>query len=84
VPGEGSTFHVTLTLQTTDRSPTALRRDGSFAGRRALVVDDNATNRSLIVELLAAWGVEASDARDGETGLAAFDAAHPTWWCWTC
>ena len=45
MPGEGSTFHVTFEAGATDMTPTALRRDGSFAGRRALVVDDNATNR---------------------------------------
>ena len=44
VPGEGSTFHVTFEAGVTDMTPTALRRDGSFAGRRALIVDDNATN----------------------------------------
>src|SRR5262249_21886332 len=36
VPGEGSTFHVTLLVGATDMTPTALRRDGSFADRRAL------------------------------------------------
>jgi CheY-like chemotaxis protein/HPt (histidine-containing phosphotransfer) domain-containing protein len=77
VPGEGSTFHAMFTLGATDMSPTALRRDASFAGRRALVVDDNATNRSLIGELLAAWGIETSEAGDGEAALAAFDAARP-------
>jgi CheY-like chemotaxis protein/HPt (histidine-containing phosphotransfer) domain-containing protein len=77
IPGEGSTFHVTFTLGTTDMTPTALRRDGSFAGRRALVVDDNATNRALIGEMLGAWGIEATEAVDGEAALAAFDASRP-------
>ncbi len=60
VPGEGSTFHVTFEAGATDMTPTALRRDGSFAGRRALVVDDNATNLLLMTALLSAWGIEAS------------------------
>ena len=62
VPGEGSTFHLTFEVGATDMTPTALRRDGSFAGRRALVVDDNATNRRLMTALLGAWGMEVLEA----------------------
>ena len=56
VPGEGSTFRVTFEAGVTDMTPTALRRDASFAGRRALVVDDNDTNLLLMTALLSAWG----------------------------
>jgi GAF domain-containing protein/DNA-binding response OmpR family regulator len=71
VPGEGSTFHVTLEAGTTDMTPTALRRDGSFEGRRALVVDDNETNRRLMSALLSAWGMQALVASGAEAALAA-------------
>ena len=70
VPGEGSTFHLTIEVGATDMSPTALRRDGSFAGRRALVVDDNATNRRLMTALLGAWGMDVLEAPDGDSALA--------------
>jgi GAF domain-containing protein/CheY-like chemotaxis protein/HPt (histidine-containing phosphotransfer) domain-containing protein len=73
VPGEGSTFRVTFEAGVTDMTPTALRRDGSFAGRRALVVDDNDTNLLLMTALLSAWGVEATTASSGEEALAALD-----------
>ena len=74
VPGEGSAFHVNIEAGTTDMTPTALRRDGSFADRRALVVDDNETNRRLLQALLGAWGVR-STVTEGHEG--AFDAlAH--------
>jgi PAS domain S-box-containing protein len=73
VPGEGSTFHVTFEAGVTDMTPTALRRDGSFAGRRALIVDDNATNLLLMTALLSAWGVETITASSGEEGLAALE-----------
>ena len=69
VPGEGSTFHVTFEAGTTDMTPTALRRDGSYAGRRALIVDDNATNLLLMTALLSAWGVETTTASSGEEAL---------------
>ena len=73
VPGEGSTFHVTFEAGVSDMTPTALRRDGSFAGRRALIVDDNATNLLLMTALLSAWGVETTTASSGEEGLAALE-----------
>jgi GAF domain-containing protein/CheY-like chemotaxis protein len=69
VPGEGSTFHVTLEAGRTEMTPTALRRDGSFADRRALVVDDNETNRRLMDALLSAWGIQAILASDGDEAL---------------
>jgi GAF domain-containing protein/CheY-like chemotaxis protein/HPt (histidine-containing phosphotransfer) domain-containing protein len=69
VPGEGSTFHVTFEAGTTEMSPTALRRDGSFAERRALVVDDNETNRRLMSALLGAWGIQTVVASDGDEAL---------------
>ncbi len=44
-------------------------------GRRALVVDDNATNRLLLEQSLRGWGVEVDTAVDGPAGLAAVKAA---------
>jgi GAF domain-containing protein/DNA-binding response OmpR family regulator len=73
VPGEGSTFHVTFEAGVTDMTPTALRRDGSYEGRRALIVDDNATNLVLMTALLSAWGVETTTAPSGDDALAAVD-----------
>jgi CheY-like chemotaxis protein/HPt (histidine-containing phosphotransfer) domain-containing protein len=58
---------------TTDMTPTALRRDGSFEGRRALVVDDNETNRRLMGALLGAWGVQTVLASGAEPAMAAFE-----------
>jgi GAF domain-containing protein/DNA-binding response OmpR family regulator len=73
VPGAGSTFHVTFEAGVTDMTPTALRRDGSYTGRRALIVDDNATNLLLMTALLSAWGVETTTASSGEEALAAIE-----------
>jgi signal transduction histidine kinase/DNA-binding response OmpR family regulator len=70
-PGLGSTFHVEIVAAATEMEPTALRHDGSFADRRALVVDDNETNRRLLTALLGAWGMQSVLATDGEQALAA-------------
>ena len=50
-------------------------------GRRVLVVDDNATNRLILERQMAAWGMEADQAEDGQQALALYDRAgadhHP-------
>jgi CheY-like chemotaxis protein len=59
-PGRGSTFHVTFQA---DAAPDAVllapTRHLELTGRSALVVDDNAANRRIIVKLLQRWGMTA-------------------------
>ena len=69
VAGRGSTLHVTIEAGETAMTPTALRRDGSFADRRALVVDDNETNRRLMTAILGAWGMQSVVVPDAEQAL---------------
>jgi len=69
-PGEGSTFWFELSLR---RAESAQSEVGSeprdLAGRRALVVDDNATNRKILRQQLGSWGVEVIEAVDGYEAL---------------
>ncbi len=65
-PGKGSTFWFTVPL-THAKDPdvvTAPRSPATLAGLRVLVVDDNATNRTILHDQLAHWGV-AVDVVDG-------------------
>ena len=55
------------------RRPRATRR--ASAGKRALVVDDNATNRMILRQQLLAWGVETVEAVDGYQALGQAAAA---------
>ena len=41
----------------------------TLSGQRALVVDDNATNRRILRQQLLSWGVEAVEAADGFEAL---------------
>jgi PAS domain S-box-containing protein len=56
-PGVGSTFHFTITAEPapspSDRAP----RPAELAGKRLLVVDDNAANREVIRRQSTAWGM---------------------------
>jgi GAF domain-containing protein/DNA-binding response OmpR family regulator len=76
VPAQGSTFHVTLEAGATEMTPTALRRDGSFADRRALVVDDNETNRRLMTAILGAWGMQMVVAPGADEALEALEGGR--------
>jgi two-component system sensor histidine kinase/response regulator len=73
-PGRGSTFWFTAQLD--PAAPTAPRppdAPADFAGHRALIVDDNATNRKLLVHLCTAWQLAHATA---DSAHAARDALH--------
>ena len=69
-PGRGSEFAFTLELPT-EAGPAVTVRPGavSFQGQRVLVVDDNATNRELLRELLAAEGMAVAEAAGATEAL---------------
>jgi CheY-like chemotaxis protein len=46
-----------------------------LAGLRALIVDDSATNRRIVRDMLGAAGIRVHEAPDGDAGLAAIRAA---------
>jgi CheY-like chemotaxis protein len=79
--GRGSTFSFTVQLPIADpaaletTTPVVTRIDAA-AGRRALVVDDNTTNRRILAEVLRGWRVDVTTAMDGQTALSAVEAAH--------
>jgi len=76
VAGHGATFHFTARFgwhQGEANSPSPRRPD--LAGLSVLVVDDHATNRHYLEELLASWGMKAALADDGEAALAAISSA---------
>jgi signal transduction histidine kinase/DNA-binding response OmpR family regulator/HPt (histidine-containing phosphotransfer) domain-containing protein len=71
VPGQGSTFRFTvwLTKQPAEAHATPLSR-GSLPGRRLCIVDDNATNRRILEQYAAEWGLQSAAASDGYQALA--------------
>ena len=58
--GEGSTFHIAMTASEA-RVPAKIDLEGGLpklAGKRILVVDDNATNREIVTRQTQSWGME--------------------------
>ena len=71
VPNEGSTFHVEIVLPrglSPSTSACAPRPD-EMAGLAALIVDDNATNRRILRDVLTHWGMQAFEAEGPEAAL---------------
>ncbi|HEY2844581.1 MAG TPA: response regulator [Bryobacteraceae bacterium] len=75
--GQGSTFHFTTRLgvphetsaQTTPLQPEELR------GLRVLIVDDNRTNRRVMLGLLSQWGMRPLAVEGGRAALRAVESA---------
>jgi signal transduction histidine kinase/DNA-binding response OmpR family regulator len=72
-PGQGSRFWFTVPLQREPQAPAEWRPD-ALAGRCALVVDDNATQRQILREYLEAWRLDVTECVDGEAALKLLDA----------
>lgn len=79
-PGRGSLFWFVAEFGThTDGRDIESEPPAVVHGKRVLVVDDNATNRRLLVRLLERWGAKVAEAQDGEIALRqlAVNAAEP-------
>ena len=76
-PGEGSTFWFELSLRRDECAPTPSVNGHAptLDGKRALVIDDNDTNRMILRRQLAAWGIETIEAVDGYEALGLAAAA---------
>ena len=75
-PGGGSEFWFTARLARQQPQADAAEARTRLRGLPVLVVDDNATNRDVLLEQLAAWGVRAKATPNGPTGLEALALAR--------
>ncbi len=74
----GSRFHVALPFDVRPDLP-APRRSPELDELRSLpilVVDDNATNRRILHDVVAGWGMQPIMAKDGAEALEMLSAAH--------
>jgi two-component system, sensor histidine kinase and response regulator len=69
--GKGSTFWFTAVLEKPPLTgPPRIEVQPSFRNAKVLVVDDNATNSSLVHALLKLWGFRAQESADADSALA--------------
>ncbi len=78
-PGSGSTFRIGLPV-TTAEVPSQIPLDDGLphlAGKRMLVVDDNATNREIVTRHARSWGMEPVAVELPSQALALVEAGEP-------
>ncbi len=81
-PGWGSRFWFDVDLPAAGAAPAAAHATSRISGyegprRRVLVVDDNAANRAVLIEMLAPLGFEMAEAIDGGAGIERAEAFAP-------
>jgi two-component system sensor histidine kinase/response regulator len=69
-PGRGSAFQFKVRLATVADPERIWPAPASMAGHEVLVVDDNGTNRKILVELLQAWGLRPTAVSSVPQALA--------------
>jgi signal transduction histidine kinase/CheY-like chemotaxis protein len=76
-PGRGSTFHLTLPFEARPEPPLQppLRELADLRGTAVLVVDDNATNRRILEQILLNWGMRPTLVDGGRAALQALERA---------
>jgi PAS domain S-box-containing protein len=75
--GKGSTFQVTVSLGVQDQnflSPAPLQ-PAQLRDLHALIVDDNFTNRRVLLGILTRWGMRSTAVESGQAALQALEAA---------
>ncbi|WP_269533025.1 response regulator [Chitinimonas sp. BJYL2] len=74
-PGKGSVFYFTATLDIADAAPQPQPIDNHLPIQRALVVDDNALARQVLVDMLAGLAIEADAVDSAAAALQAVNTA---------
>ncbi len=60
--GKGSSFRFVVSLQPLPQRPSQwMAHTGDLHGKRVLLIDDDATNRLILRETLASWGLKTSE-----------------------
>jgi len=76
--GQGSSFYFSVRLRLGEQTSGRLVASAPVELRdvRVLIVDDSATNRRILAEIMRGWKVDAAQAEDGHAAVAAITAAR--------
>jgi PAS domain S-box-containing protein len=70
IPGQGSTFHFTVLTRAAPDEPGAEEfKSGGLKGVKVLIVDDNQTNRHILVNQTESWGMLPTAISSGKEAL---------------
>ena len=79
LPGQGSTFFFTAAFGLgAGKAKKHLAPTQALSDLKVLVVDDNATSREILQEMLESFGLEVTQAASGPEGLAELEKASPS------
>lgn len=76
VHGRGTTFSFDVVLDADPRGKASVLPTPALRGRRALVVDDNATSRRVLRQRLESWGMSTLETGDPEEALRLLKNKH--------
>ncbi len=74
--GRGSTFHVILRMEADPGGHDTAALPVDFFGKRILIVDDNAVNRLVLLNVLRQAGIQAFEVESGASALAWLQEQH--------
>ena len=76
--GEGSTFHFSIRTRAVsmDRHAYLKREKADLRGKRALIVDDNATNRMIVEGYVSPWGMTFKSVESGPEALELLESGE--------
>jgi PAS domain S-box-containing protein len=74
--GSGSTFYFTARFEIGSGLPKKSSGPTDLKDVKTLIIDDNATNRLILREMLSRWGASVTEAEGGEQGLAELQRAN--------
>ena len=77
IPGEGTTIRFTADFAAGSPAPRRVPegQDKSLKGVSVLIIDDNPTNRGLLMEMTRRWGMDPQESDSGERGLVELSTA---------
>jgi CheY-like chemotaxis protein len=79
--GQGSTFYLTARFEIQSDKKYVQTPELDITNVKTLIIDDNATNRMVLSEMVSRWGALVTEKEDGKQGLAemrlANDAGDP-------
>ncbi|MCP4691601.1 MAG: response regulator, partial [Desulfobacterales bacterium] len=74
--GEGSVFYFSAWFEVQDNESAYEYPEMDLSGVNALIVDDNATNRTILGKMLTQWNATVTEAGNAREGLAAIRDAE--------